>query len=70
MDSMTPTDEMSAKVVDKICRIIDDLMATSKAVKVSDASHNESGRKLETNVDLLTGVIKDVNSGALDNKKL
>jgi Na+/phosphate symporter len=70
MDSMTATDEMSAKVVDKICRIIDELMVTSKAFKVSDASHNESVRKLETNVDLLTGVIKDVNSGALDNKKL
>ena len=69
MENMTPTDVMSAKIVDKISRIIDDLIETSNAFKVSNANYDESVKELATNVDLLKGNINKVKSGALSNEK-
>ena len=69
MENMTPTDEISVKVVDKISRILDDLIETSNAFKESDANYDESIKKLATNVDLLKGNINSVKSGALNDKK-
>jgi SMC interacting uncharacterized protein involved in chromosome segregation len=69
MDNMNPTDETSIKVIDKISRILDDLIETSNAFKESDSNYNESIKKLATNVDLLNGVLHNVRSGVLKNEK-
>lgn len=66
MEGMNPTNEISIKVVDKICRIIDDLVETSNAFKESDV---ESVRKLAANVESVKGAINNVKGGALNNEK-
>jgi hypothetical protein len=66
MEGMDPTNEVSTKIVDKICRIIDDLVETSNVFKDSDV---EAVRKLAANVESVKGAINNVKSGALNNEK-